>query len=261
MSSLNETESPIDDKPSSAEGDVDEQTDVKGTAANTQPNTEAAATNSTQSPESVSAEESKTTAANPSFSEGEYAQHITYDDNGEAIYTDPATKYQYQFDNKVNQWLPLDPANKPLDSGNQYENEYYRWCHETNQWILKDTAKNSETENEFYKWDAEKNQWMPKTASGENIASEFKDGVHTYTDKDGVVFFWDEKKNAWFPKIDDDFMAIYQLNYGFIDNTSADGSGPSSKVSNAPEVETEEDTPKETQPKAGNKRKPEPPSK
>lgn len=46
-------------------------------------------------------------------------------------------------------------------------------------------------------------------------------GERTYTDKDGVEFFWDATKSAWFPKIDDDFMARYQMNYGFIDNTSA----------------------------------------
>lgn len=30
----------------------------------------------------------------------------------------------------------------------------------------------------------------------------------------------DSNKKAWFPRIDDDFLAIYQMNYGFIDNTT-----------------------------------------
>ncbi|CAO1368194.1 unnamed protein product [Diamesa serratosioi] len=47
-----------------------------------------------------------------------------------------------------------------------------------------------------------------------------KEGVHTYTDKDGAVFFYDVDKKAWFPKVDDDFLAVYQMNYGFIDNTT-----------------------------------------
>ena len=36
---------------------------------------------------------------------------------------------------------------------------------------------------------------------------------------DGMVYEWDAAKNAWFPRIDDDFMAVYQMNYGF----TADG--------------------------------------
>lgn len=47
------------------------------------------------------------------------------------------------------------------------------------------------------------------------------DGVHhTYTDpRDNTVYIWDKDKNAWFPKVDDDFLAHYQMNYGFVDNT------------------------------------------
>ena len=30
-----------------------------------------------------------------------------------------------------------------------------------------------------------------------------------------MVYEWDAAKNAWFPKIDEDFMAQYQMNYGF----------------------------------------------
>ena len=32
---------------------------------------------------------------------------------------------------------------------------------------------------------------------------------------DGMVYEWDKAKNAWFPRIDEDFMAVYQMNYGF----------------------------------------------
>lgn len=155
----------------------------------------------------------------------DYEKFITYDENGTAIYTNPNTTVQYTFDTVTNQWVPRE-SNTVESSAteNPYENEHYRWCHETNQWILKDSASAAAvaaaTENEFYRWDNEKQQWIPKMKNQGDAISDYKNGVHTYTDKDGVVFFWDDEKNAWFPKIDDDFMAVYQMNYGFVDNTT-----------------------------------------
>lgn len=70
-----------------------------------------------------------------------------------------------------------------------------------------------------YKWCGETNQWLPKT----DVTYGFEDDTHTYTDTDGVKYFWDKEKNAWFPKIDDEFMARYQMNYGFVDNTTETG--------------------------------------
>ncbi len=41
-------------------------------------------------------------------------------------------------------------------------------------------------------------------------------GAQLYKDTvDGMVYEWDKAKNAWFPRIDEDFMAVYQMNYGF----------------------------------------------
>ena len=37
---------------------------------------------------------------------------------------------------------------------------------------------------------------------------------------DGMLYEWDKEKNAWFPRIDEDFMAHYQMSYGF-DNDGA----------------------------------------
>lgn len=165
----------------------------------------------------------------------EYEKFITYDANGTAIYTNPDTSVQYTFDTVTNQWVPLD--SNAASTENPYENEHYRWCHETNQWILKDggdaVAAAAATENEFYRWDSEKKQWIPKMKYSGDCVSEYKDGVHTYTDNDGAVFFWDSEKNAWFPKIDDDFMAVYQMNYGFVDNTSE--TAPKNDVKNREE--------------------------
>ena len=41
-------------------------------------------------------------------------------------------------------------------------------------------------------------------------------GAQLYKDaSDGTVYEWDAGKSAWFPRIDEDFMAHYQMNYGF----------------------------------------------
>lgn len=165
----------------------------------------------------------------------EYSKHVAYNELGEAIYTDPITKYKYRWSQDKNDWELLENSVSEVTATtttNPYENEHYRWCNKTNQWIPKikennevsseggATGKGTETiETEFYRWDKETNQWIPKIQSS-NVVYGYEDGVHTYTDHDGTVYFWDTEKNAWFPKIDDDFMAMYQMNYGFIDNTS-----------------------------------------
>ncbi|KFB50711.1 AGAP006266-PA-like protein [Anopheles sinensis] len=175
----------------------------------------------------------------------QYAEHVTYNAAGEAIYTDPATKYQYRWCKEKNEWTPLaTAATEPDGSGgtsseNPYENEHYRWCHEKKEWIPK---QQNATETEFYRWDEASGKWIPKEhptrAGGDDPDRDYgyEDGVHTYRDKDGAVYFWDAERKAWFPKVDDDFMAIYQLNYGFIDNTSGPGSAsaPKGKKRKAP---------------------------
>ncbi|CAG9841207.1 unnamed protein product [Diabrotica balteata] len=65
-----------------------------------------------------------------------------------------------------------------------------------------------------YTWDKEKNEWVLKS----NESYGFEDDTHVYTDAEGVKYFWDKEKSAWFPKVDEDFMARYQMNYGFVDN-------------------------------------------
>jgi HIV Tat-specific factor 1 len=37
-------------------------------------------------------------------------------------------------------------------------------------------------------------------------------------------------KKAWFPRVDDDFLAIYQMNYGFVDNTGEGAAGEEKKA-------------------------------
>nr|XP_023022348.1 HIV Tat-specific factor 1 homolog [Leptinotarsa decemlineata] len=72
-----------------------------------------------------------------------------------------------------------------------------------------------------YRWDKDKNTWVEK-----NGVYRFEDDTHVYTDPDGSVYFWDKEKSAWFPKVDDDFMARYQMNYGFVDNLNTQTAAP-----------------------------------
>jgi HIV Tat-specific factor 1 len=105
------------------------------------------------------------------------SENVTYEE-GEAFYTDEATKYKYKWCKETNQWKPM-------------ENEHYKWCGETQKWIPKIPL-----ENEYYRWCDRTNQWIPKMKRG---LEEDTDGVYgydekekcqTYTDKDGVVFLW-----------------------------------------------------------------------
>ncbi|KAJ8955958.1 hypothetical protein NQ314_006807 [Rhamnusium bicolor] len=66
-----------------------------------------------------------------------------------------------------------------------------------------------------YQWDKGKKEWCLRS----NVVYGFENDTHVYTDNDGIKYFWDKDKNAWFPKVDEDFMARYQMSYGFIDNT------------------------------------------
>ncbi|XP_008200209.1 17S U2 SnRNP complex component HTATSF1 isoform X2 [Tribolium castaneum] len=94
-----------------------------------------------------------------------------------------------------------------------------------------------------YEWNSEKSEWRLR-----EVKYSFEGDTHVYTDKDGVKFFWDKEKKAWFPKVDDEFMAIYQLNYGFSENNSE----------NSEEKKVDEEEPKvdKSQPKPkGEKRK------
>ncbi|PZC81789.1 hypothetical protein B5X24_HaOG212003 [Helicoverpa armigera] len=73
--------------------------------------------------------------------------------------------------------------------------------------------------NQKYTWSKESNSWTLKTGQ-EVVGREYsyEDDTHIYTEADGSKFFWDVDKKAWIPKVDDDFLAMYQMSYGFVDN-------------------------------------------
>lgn len=170
----------------------------------------------------------------------ESSENVTYDENGEAIFTDPATKYKYKWCKETSQWKPT-------------ENEHYKWCSDTEKWIPKATA-----ENEFFRWNEDTKQWVPKMTKGSSnegvvYGYDEKECCHTYTDKDGAVFFFDSEKKAWIPRVDDDFLAVYQMNYGFIDNTTKP-SEPSQEIPE-PSVVTDIDQSTEVMPETSNAKK------
>lgn len=91
-------------------------------------------------------------------------------------------------------------------------NVTYKFDQENNKWIVKDEKDNKESSEK-----TEKKGNPDFSAAG---VFGFENDTHTYTDpNDGSMYFWDKEKSAWFPKVDEDFMARYQMNYGFTDTS------------------------------------------
>ncbi|XP_014237779.1 HIV Tat-specific factor 1 homolog [Trichogramma pretiosum] len=108
-------------------------------------------------------------------------------------------------------------------------------------------------------WDSQENKWCAE-GDDENPQSlgvyGFENDTHTYTDpKDGTVYIWDKEKNGWFPKIDDDFMARYQMNYGFADSNDDANKPNSTNLEQKPQISKEEIKKSKEEKKAENKRK------
>ncbi|XP_034833861.1 17S U2 SnRNP complex component HTATSF1 [Maniola hyperantus] len=77
------------------------------------------------------------------------------------------------------------------------------------------------TSHQQYSWNKETNSWDAKTEVPGRTYS-YEDDTHVYTEADGSKCFWDEEKKAWIPKVDDEFLAYYQMSYGFVDNAPAE---------------------------------------
>lgn len=174
------------------------------------------------------------------------------------IYTDPDTKYQFQWNASSQQWVARvqqpgrinkESDSKPPRADKNYEfdgetytytdatsGHKYKWDKSKNEWVIKEngiklekpkgkkkiSSQNDEEDIEENDTDEEEDQ--EKNVVRQDMSSGqygFDGQNHTYTDpKDGSVLFWDKEKNAWFPKVDDDFMARYQMSYGFVENQS-----------------------------------------
>ncbi|CAK1553324.1 unnamed protein product [Leptosia nina] len=81
-----------------------------------------------------------------------------------------------------------------------------------------------------YKWNKTTNAWDPQ--AGSEVSGRqytYEDDTHVYIEPDGSKFFWDDEKKAWIPKVDDDFLAFYQMSYGFVDNAKKEADGVEKK--------------------------------
>ena len=63
---------------------------------------------------------------------------------------------------------------------------------------------------------------------------------------DGMTYEYDETKKAWFPRINEDFVAHYQMNYGFTKDGVAEPTRPSEEPQPEPEAEPQAKKAKET---------------
>ncbi|KAG8253378.1 HIV Tat-specific factor 1 [Homalodisca vitripennis] len=166
-------------------------------------------------------------------------ENLHYED-GVCIYTEPESKCQFVWDDIKKEWVARDSPGSFSDKDYEYDGKTYKytdketnieyiWNVDTNEWKElnkeKKTAKNVDEEQDSD--DDEENQDDAKSKSKEITKQDMSKGhygyendTHTYTDpSDGSKYFWDKDKNAWFPKVDDDFLAQYQMSYGFVDPT------------------------------------------
>ncbi|KYN16766.1 PREDICTED: HIV Tat-specific factor 1 homolog [Trachymyrmex cornetzi] len=103
----------------------------------------------------------------------------------------------------------------------------YKFDQENNKWIVKEDNKVSSDRKKSLQMEKEEESG-PEAGAAEVFG--FENDTHTYTDpNDGSVYFWDKEKNAWFPKVDEDFMAKYQMSYGFTDTNTPQPKPPEPK--------------------------------
>ncbi|XP_075232872.1 RRM1_TatSF1_like and RRM2_TatSF1_like domain-containing protein barc [Lycorma delicatula] len=176
--------------------------------------------------------------------------NVTYEGD-KCIYVDPQTKYRYVWDENKKEWVSEQqslpgPANDYNFDGTTYTytdkntNKEYKWNTDKNSWLPVEPSTGGSSENESSSVksgngdDDDNNRKQNEVSSNITGAPNFGKGVygyendtHTYTDPtDNTVYVWDRDKNAWFPKVDEDFLAQYQMNYGFVDpnkDSSPDG--------------------------------------
>lgn len=88
---------------------------------------------------------------------------------------------------------------------------------------------------EQYTWDKKAKAWTPRESSeSSGRVYSYENDTHVYTEADGSKSFWDDEKKAWIPKVDDDFLAFYQMSYGFVDNTSKEDEKDKKEKEKAP---------------------------
>lgn len=102
----------------------------------------------------------------------------------------------------------------------------------------------SDANADFYE-QLQMEQLYGKTKDGKNDCS---DPYHYVDPSDGTVYEWDHEKKAWFPKITEDFLAVYQANYGFTSDggdTVSDAQTKADPLKTSLDVQSRSDLPKE----------------
>jgi len=181
----------------------------------------------------------------------------------DCYYTEPVSGVSYLWDKEKAMWVNKDTGdpqpgqvqeeqkNYKMEGGtyvyvDKLTNQKHKWNLETNQWdkvdndAIPDDDESEEDENATDEEKKARQYRKRKAAPGWDKTNYSKDpvtGVTTYTDpSDGVVYELDQAKNAWFPRLDEDFMAAYQINYGFTADGKAEPTKPSEE---APKVAPE----------------------
>ncbi|XP_063591125.1 17S U2 SnRNP complex component HTATSF1-like [Penaeus indicus] len=183
-------------------------------------------------------------------SEEKQDQQVTVDDEGRTYYyaddmhlcRDPHGNVFYWEENEWKPWTQKAPA-KSDSASEKKDSKWYFYQGD-------DTFYRDNTSDVVYKLNKETNEWQvhegklkkkrPRIDEEEEFDTESEDsdeeegdgtappGVKndpnieydgvTYTKRDpsdNMVYEWDVNRRAWFPKLDEDFMATYQLSYGF----------------------------------------------
>jgi len=141
------------------------------------------------------------------------------------IYTDPQSKVQYTWDTQTNDWKTREAAKDYAFDGKTYlhtdqSGVRHKWNLEKNEWEVVEADEESEEDDDTTEEQKKARRYRKRLAApGWNQGNSTKDpetGATTYkNEEDGMVYEWDADKKAWFPKMDEEFMAQYQLSYGF----------------------------------------------
>ena len=172
----------------------------------------------------------------------------SYDSNGVLVYTDPESKREFVLNADKTDWVAKDEAEQQQQPNYDFDGKTYsyrddktgkkfRWDLEKKEWAAASSSEESEmsdsdeerklTPEEREKKRLRKRKAAPGWGKQTNYMTDPDTGVQLYRDeKDGMLYEWDKEKNAWFPRIDDDFMAQYQLNYGFTKDGKAEPTKP-----------------------------------
>jgi len=193
-------------------------------------------------------------------SKKESEENSCYEYEGDdCFYTEKSSGVRYKWSNDENSWVNAKTGEKQgstasvgasvsdiqknykMEGGtyvyvDRLTNKKHKWNLETNEWdvVENDEASEddeSEEDENMSEEERKARQYRKrKAAPGWDQANYTKDpdtGVTTYKDpNDGMVYEYDETKKAWFPKIDNDFMAVYQLNYGFTSDGTPEPTKP-----------------------------------